>query len=262
MKRFLPLFLIAILLVVAIVATLWATQPRAPATITALADLNYAEAESWAVRPEAPPPAVWESGWDIDVVLVSAGAAIEPGEAETAGKRFQDSAKSLSDLSAAFAPIGPVYAPLLRRAKTSADLEAALRHYLAEDNRGRAFVIATDTVLPDSFASSLAADPLLRDRFAGILTFGDTPQAAGFAPGTNKADVCSRRYEAAETCTLTVDLRRTGGSYTISGDGPPGGHLVDGFTNWLHGNASKLAEPLGDLEEIEIIEIQMAPEGQ
>lgn len=262
MKRFLPIFLIAILLVIAIAVTLWATQPRAPATITALAELNYAEAHSWAVRPETPPPAVWESGWDIDVVLVSAGSAIERGEAETAAKRFQESTKSLSDKSEAFAPIGPVYAPLLRRANVSADVGAALTHYLAEDNRGRAFIVATDTVLPASFSTDLAADPLLRDRFAGILTFGDTPEAAGFAPGTTKSDVCSRRYEASETCTLTVELRRTGGSYAISGDGPPGAELVQGFTDWLHGNASKLAEPLGDLEEIEIIEIQMAPEGQ
>jgi hypothetical protein len=72
------------------------------------------------------------------------------------------------------------------------------------------------------------------------------------------ASVCSRRYDASDGCTLQTDLNRAGGSYGAEG----GGRLTEGFLSWLNDYSSKLAEPLGDLEEIEIIDIQQAPEGQ
>ena len=37
---------------------------------------------------------------------------------------------------------------------------------------------------------------------------------------------------------------------------PVGGRLVSGLVPWLNDHASKLAEPLGELEEVEIIEIR------
>lgn len=261
MKRYLPVFLVAILLVVAIAAAVWSMRPREPITVAALADFDYAAPESWAVRPASPPPAVWESGWDIDVLLLSADAAIEPGEIETEEHRLQAASKSLDALSAAFNDIGPVYAPLLRRESLGADAAAALARYIEEDNRGRAFVVATDTILPATFVETLGADKLLRDRFAGVMAFGETPDAAGFAQGTNTQSVCSRRYDETGACTQVIELRRSGSIYIVAGENEPGNSLVGGFTVWLHGNASKLAEPLGDLEEIEIVEIQKAPEG-
>lgn len=261
MKRFLPIVLIALLLVVAIAAAVWSIRPREPITVAALADFDYAEPQSWAVRPGTPPPAVWEAGWDIDVLILSADAATEPGESDTEERRIQASAKTLDSLSAAFTQIGPVYAPLLRRESMLTDTAAALEHYIDEDNRGRAFVVATDAPLPSVFAEKLSADNLLRDRFAGVMTFGDSADTAGFAPGTNMQDVCSRRYEGSETCTQAIELRRSGSGYAATGDNGAGDALVGGFTNWLHGNASKLAEPLGDFEEVEIVDIQKAPEG-
>ncbi len=262
MKRYLPIVLISTLLVAAIAVAVWFMRPAKPITISTLPDFDYAAPESWAVRPETPPPAVWEAGWDIDAVIISTGASIETGAAETEERRLLAAAKSLGTLSEVFASIGPVYAPLVRAGNAEADIAAALQHYIEEDNRGRAFVIATDTALPAFLAEMLAADSLLRDRFVGVLTFGETPDSAGFAPGTNKADVCSRKFEREEGCTLAIELRKSGTNYSYSGEGTPGGALTSGFTNWLHDNASKLAEPLGDLEEVEIVEIQTAPEGQ
>lgn len=259
MKRLLPIVLIVVLLGIASAAILWAMKPREPVAITALPAFDYADDASWAERPNEPPPAVWESGWDIDVVLLSAGAATAPGESETAEKRLATSNKDLRQLAGAFDSIGPVYAPMARARVATEDIAAALAYYLDFDNRGRAFVIATDAALPADFPAMLAADPLLRDRFAGVLVFADSP-AAGFPPETDHMQVCSRRYESEGSCTLEIDLRRFGGNYSIAGDGPPGGALVSGFTAWLRNNSSKLAEPLGELEEIEIIEIQKPTE--
>ncbi|MFN4226140.1 MAG: hypothetical protein ACK4HR_07460 [Hyphomonas sp.] len=262
MKRFLPVILIAVVLVVAIVAVLWASRPREPATVAALPDYDYSVPGSWAVRPQTPPPAVWEGGWDMDVMLLSAGQAIASGAADTGEKRVMAATKSLRDMSEAFLPIGPVYAPLLRGTDVQADTAAAWAAYLADDNRGRAFIIVTDTALPQALVDTLSADPLLRDRFAGVLVFGETPESAGLPPDTDHKQVCSRRYENAGGCTQPAELRRSGGGYTLSGGDPPGGELVSGFIAWLHENASKLAEPLGDLEEVKIVDIQTAPEGQ
>ena len=72
------------------------------------------------------------------------------------------------------------------------------------------------------------------------------------------ASVCSRRYDASEGCTLQTELNRAGRRYSAE----EGGRLTEGFLAWLNDYSSKLAEPLGDLEEIDIIEIQQAPEGQ
>lgn len=260
MKRLLLNLLMVALLGAAAFAAYWYLKPREPVSITALPAFDYAADSSWAVRPSDPPPAVWEAGWDIDVVLLSAGAATVPGESETAEKRLANSAKDLRQFAGAFDSIGPVYAPMVRARVAAEDIAAALDHYLEHDNRGRAFVIATDTALPASFPEVLAADELLRDRFAGVLVFGDAPEAAGFPPGTDHAEVCSRRYESEGSCTLEIDLRGFGGNYSVAGDGPPGGALVSGFTAWLRNNSAKLAEPLGELEEIEIIEIQKPTE--
>ena len=60
------------------------------------------------------------------------------------------------------------------------------------------------------------------------------------------------RYKPETGCVAAVDVRRAGGTYELSG----GGALTNGLLNWLNDHTSKLAEPLGDLEEIEIIEIR------
>jgi hypothetical protein len=162
----------------------------------------------------------------------------------------------LSDLAAAFDSIGPVYAPYLRAATLDADMAAATLAYFAENNRGRAFVIAVDAPLPAGIAEAIIAEPLLRDRFAGILFFGDATSPQRFAGGVEAARVCSRRYKPDDGCVIDIELRRSGGKTVFAGDGAIGGRLVSGLIPWLNERASKLAEPLGDFEEVEIVDIR------
>lgn len=253
MKKNFAAALITGLIVVALGAVLWSMRSTPAAPSPALPSFDYAADDSWAVKPELPPPAVWETGWEIDVVLLANGEALETGDADALIKARNAAAAELSKLSAALEPVGPVYAPLLRAAETENDAAAALTHYLSIDNRGRAFILVTDAPLPGSLLPVLDADPLLRDRFGGVLLYGeDAAQAASAsAPG-----ICSRRFDTADGCIVPVDLRRTGGRYEVRG----AERLTAGFVAWLQGNSSKLAEPLGDLEEIEIIAIQRPPE--
>lgn len=256
MNKKIALAVVSILLAVAVGAVVWSMRPAPPVTGAALPTFDYAAADSWAIRPAQKLPAVWEAGWDVDVVLLAAEAALEPNDRIAPEKRLNDADGALNDLAAAFESVGAVYAPYLRAANLEADISAAFHAYLSADNRGRAFVIATDAPLPAEAASRLAADPLLRDRFAGVVFFGDADDAQRLPEGVSAASICSRRYTADEGCILDVALRRSGGKVSVTGDGPVGGRLVSGLVPWLNDHASKLAEPLGELEEVEIIEIR------
>ncbi len=248
MNRKLGLAFIAILLAVAVGAVVWSTRPTPVATGPALPTFDYASSSSWAVKPDMPPPAVWETGWEIDVILLSGDASLEISDKVALEKRRNDAAEELTQLSAAFERIGPVYAPYLRATGVSADSNAALQHYLSTENRGRAFVIVSDHPVPAETLALLEADAMLRTRFGGVFYTG----AAEELPAVLPASACSRRYKPESGCVAFVELRRNGGGYERTG----GEQLTNGFVSWLNDNASKLAEPLGELEEIEIIEIR------
>lgn len=250
MNRKIALALIAFLLAIAAAAILWSMREAPVATGPAVPTFDYASASSWAVKPDLPPPAVWETGWEVDVVILSAVAALEISDKVALENRRRDSGKELEDLSAAFDKIGPVYAPYLRAANLDADMAAALSDYLAIHNRGRALLIATDRPIPATLVPPFESDPLLRDRFGGVLFYGES--ATGLAESVTSAGLCSRRYKPEQGCVATVEVRRAGGRYEVSG----GQTLTNELVIWLNDHTSKLAEPLGDLEEIEIIEIR------
>lgn len=202
-----------------------------------LAPYDYALDASWAAKPATPPPAVWEDGWAIDVVLLESQAR-----------------RDTEELSEALSEIGPVYAPHIRAAHAGEDYSDGLQAYLEAHNNGRAFVIATNLTMPASAAAVINSDPMVRARFGGILMLPGLE--APFGEGVNASSVCSDRFGAGEVCATPVEVRRADGVWTIAGDGPAGGVVVDGFMGWLNTTAPKMAEPLGPLEEVEIIDIR------
>ncbi|PKP81872.1 MAG: hypothetical protein CVT79_08965 [Alphaproteobacteria bacterium HGW-Alphaproteobacteria-18] len=198
---------------------------------------DYALTESWDTKPAEQPAAVWEDGWAIDVIQLTAGTRRAP-----------------EDFATALGVIGPVYAPKLRAPNFAEDAASALQEYLETSNNGRAFVIASNQPLPASAVPVINADAMVRARFGGVLLLEG--QETAFAPGVNPASVCSDRFGAGEICAAPVEIKRIDGAWVIHGEGPAGGAVVDGFSEWLDGSAPKLAEPLGDLEEVEIIDIR------
>ncbi|MFN7164781.1 MAG: hypothetical protein ACK4P2_08170 [Hyphomonas sp.] len=252
MNRKIILALIAILLAVATGAIFWSMREAPVATGPAVPTFDYAAEGSWAVQPKLPPPAVWETGWEVDVILLASDAALEISDRVALEKRRDAAAEDLTGIAAAFEKIGPVYAPYLRAATANADMANALGQYLATRNRGRAFLIATDRPLPDTLRPHFETDPLLRDRFGGVLLYGQDNSGDGNPAGAPGEVVCSRRFKADEGCVERIELRRAGGRYELSG----GERLTNGLVTWLNDHTSKLAEPLGDFEEIEIIDIR------
>ncbi len=219
-------------------AALWyLNTARAPEPVL-LDPYDYSLAESWHARPDPAPPPVWEGGWATDVILLLSPDARRAPEA----------------YAEALSTFGPVYAPKLRGAEFSEDAAAVLRGYLDEDNNGRALVIASDRPLPAAATAVINSDSMVRARFAGVLLLDG--QETAFAAGVSPGSICSDRFGAGEVCAAPVDVRRTDGVWVVAGDGPPGGAVIEGFEEWLDESAPKLAEPLGELEEIEIIDIR------
>lgn len=219
-------------------AVFWYMNSAPPPEPVVLDPYDYALEDSWHAKPETAPPPVWEAGWDTDVILLLSPAARRAPEAH----------------SEALSAFGAVYAPKLRGPEFDEDAAEALQRYLDDDNNGRALVIASDRPLPASIVPVINSDPMVRARFAGVLLLEG--QEAAFASGVSAGSVCSDRFGAGEICAAPIDIRRSDGVWVIAGDEPHGGAVIDGFEEWLDTSAPKLAEPLGDLEEVEIIDIR------
>ncbi len=250
------------ILVLAMSAAVWLwlsrSSPEAPAA--PLPELDYATSEAWATRPIAQPAAVWEGGWAIDVLLVLDAAARVPAPLKSMAAQEGEAIDAATSLGQGLSTIGPVYAPFYSKDAFSADIARAFEAYLASDNRGRAFIFATDRALPEALVETLNADTMLRERFGGIIRLSPTAdpnkQFEVFADGTDPAAYCPDRSEIPPGCVASVLTKRKSGRRVIADAPPIGGIVTDGFLDWLETNAVQLAEPLGELEEVEIVEIR------
>lgn len=141
---------------------------------------DYASPHAWALRPANLPAGAWETPWGVDVFYIHPTTAYA-GDAWNAAI---DDAESyvvlehdiLANHAAPFQHAGPVYAPRYRQAALWAeihpgaeaekayalaydDILRAFDAYLAEDNRGRAIIVA------GMGQGGVHALRLLRDRF-------------------------------------------------------------------------------------------------
>jgi hypothetical protein len=259
MKRVLLAF--AILCVLAIGLGPWAYRTLfVPGEPLALPAFDYLTTDSWAALPDEVPAPVWKQGWAVDVILIAPDAGLEPrSQAEIASQTTRAGAQA-KRMAQSLTAVGPVYAPLFRKDSEQTDLSAAFRQYVDTHNRGRAFVIATDHTLPAEAFAGLKADDRLRERFGGFLrltrgTGSDDP----FLAIDGAADLqayCPDQYRQLSDCQPVVRIGRQDGVMIVAQDSPIGGDNLSGLTTWLEANVAKTAEPLGSLEEVEIIGIR------
>ncbi len=257
MKRAI-LIALAFLALAATAYWLWPDPAAPPGERIAAAPPDYQGPGGWAARPAQPPPAVWEEGWATDVLLLTSEAALNAVVAEQAEKQLERGASASKVLAASFQHLGPVYAPYYRVGAETSDIPRSLETYLEQDNRGRAFLIVTDSTLPAGIGAVISSDTLTHERFAGILWAGaaDRPDfSALFQPPLAASEVCSRRFADGTGCAETVSIDKGNGELRFA-DNSTESHLLSGFNEWLAANATRLAEPLGQLEDIEIVDIR------
>jgi len=252
---------LGILLVLAVGLGPWAYRILfAPGDPLALPAFDYRTHDSWATLPAEIPAPVWKDGWAVDVILIAPDAGLAPrSESELASLKMRAAAQA-ERMANSMVAVGPVYAPLFRKNAEQADLAAAFRQYVDNYNRGRAFVIATDHALPTEALASLRADETLRARFGGFLRLARDIGSGDPFPAVNKLsvleDYCPDQYLELSDCQPVVRIGRQDGLMIVAQDTPIGGGNLTGLTSWLETNVAKTAEPLGSLEEVEIIDIR------
>ena len=220
--------------------------------------LSYTDYASWAVIPKETPPAVWSDGWAVDVFLVDEAAELKGRSGKQLDKVEQNARLQGRMLEDGLDAIGPVYAPLYRADAIGDDLSRAFLVYLKQHNRGRAFVIAANATLPDTLLAELQRDPELNERFGGFYRLGKRPETLALIEDTSKTGeaYCPSHLNETATCVHNIVTTRQGGLAVLAPDSGLGADPATDFLTWLHENASPSAEPLGDLEEVEIVDIR------
>lgn len=263
MKR--TLLIVGIIVVLGVGLGPWAYRTfRDQGDLIALPAFDYRTNDSWAALPAEMPPAVWAEGWAVDVILVGPDDGLAPRSQTQIVSQTDRAVEQSERLAESLSVIGPVYAPLYRKVEAATDLSAALKSYLDDHNRGRAFVIATDHSLPREMLAPILADESLRERFGGFLRLtrarGDAALFSSIAGVENSASdflaYCPTQFSEAAKCQPVVEIGRQDGMMIVSQDNPIAGDNLTGYKEWLEANVGKTAEPLGALEEVEIIDIR------
>tara|TARA_R110000796_G_scaffold147674_9_gene264515 strand:+ start:9125 stop:9955 length:831 start_codon:yes stop_codon:yes gene_type:complete len=262
MKRFTVLIAIAAVLAIGAGPWVWNTF-ISPRPQLELDPLKYAEDSSWSALPVEEPNPVWVDGWGVDVFLISEDSALRGTTQSGLQKRELRGRRQAQSLKASLESIGEVYSPLYRDNATNDDLTRAFESYLRRDNKGRALIIAHDRPIPDSILARLEQDASLRERFGGFLSISDTKDGIPpldsneqQAPVEEPLPYCNDRLNEAASCQMVVPAHREKGLWTLTSEGTPGGEMVATFAEWLEANVGKMAEPLGDFEEVEIVDIR------
>lgn len=262
MKRYWILIALAAVLVIGAGPWIWNTI-ISPKPQLDLSPLKYNEDSSWSALPVQDPAPVWRDGWGVDVFLVSKDSALRGKSQSGLQKRERKAREQAQALKASLQEAGEVYAPLYRDNARNDDVTRAFETYLRRDNKGRALILAHDVPLPPSVLGRLEQDENLRERFGGFLSISDTRQGipslkedAGESSEDTPLPYCTPRLVEADSCQMIVPAHKVKGLWVIAEEGVPGGETIAEFPAWLEENVGKMAEPLGDFEEVEIVDIR------
>ncbi|MCA8902466.1 MAG: hypothetical protein KDA53_14585 [Hyphomonas sp.] len=240
---------------------LWRTVIAPPPWLE-VSPLSYSDYGSWAVIPKESPEPVWTGGWAVDVFLIDEDSALKARSGAGLDKKEQFARLQGRMLEDGLSLIGPVYAPLYRSDAVGDDLSRAFRIYLKQHNRGRAFVIATNSEVPASVLSQLTGDADLTDRFGGFYRFGRTPSNVSLVDTDGTAEAapvtayCNAHLVDTGACVVDLTTVRKSGYDVLAPESGLADAPVTGLAAWLSDNVAPMAEPLGDLEEVEIIDIR------
>lgn len=244
--------------------------------------LSYLGEEGWALLPVEPPPGAWLDPWGVDLFIVPSptGATAGKGLVGAANEKvFGEIRLQSHQIEKVLAPAGPSYSPIYRHPSASTkasseqwltaseDLAMAFERYLFEKNNWRGVLIIAapgSEPLISPLLERVESDPRLLERFSGVVLLGADPSAIG------RPVNCSIAFEG--DCIIQGDvkrqrsflrpilpnLRRAPATFEFEDGEDLSAKLTQRNTRlsiWLDKNAPKPAEPLGGLEDMEVIEI-------
>lgn len=261
-----------------IVWTVWHSQTGEPVAEAP----DHTQGSGWLLRPENPPPAVWERGWAIDIFMLPArpgygsrGKVIDPS---LDAVRTQITERTEA-LAGPLSGIGPIYVPALRLPSPAirdpdwslakSDLTNAFAAYLETDNRGRAILIAVppgSEPLLGALSPPLAeASKNLKDRMAGLVQYNTD------VPANPPDEICGPAIM--QQCLISLPVMKAEAPLAILAPNLPNAwprhEIISPVTArsaltvrretvlaWLEKNGAREAEPLGGLETIEVAPIR------
>ncbi len=262
-----------------------ALHDRTPAAAPAAPD--PADPEHWLIAPDAPPPSLWDAGWDIDLFLLpprprawTAPGPVAPGDSAYAAQQ----ARTLDALVPLLADAGTLYTPVLRLPSpvsepgdwslAAADLDAAVDHYFDKLNTGRAVAVLVPAgdhpLVPPLMATLADRTEIERARIVSVVMLD---AAAG---GPLEAALSGCTYGG--PCPLRLDVRLAPGLAGRLAPQPPGGihrlrlanpiatgtelaALRADWLDYLETSVPRPAEPLGGFETIEVAPVY-TPDGE
>ena len=251
-------------------------------TLTDQTAATYNNDDGWAVLPVETPPGAWTEPWGIDLFIVPPPTGVSAGNGLVGDfhpRALKEMTRHVHQIERVFAPAGPSYGVMYRHPSASLstqtanwdvardDLIMAFERYLYTKNnmRGILLVSAPGTEeLVSPILTRIESDPRLLERFSGVVWLQD---------GETVPDIkvnCSPVMEG--NCSV-VGLVRKGSAWTrwilptfprtsVHFEFEAGDELATELTKrntqlsiWLDENAPKPAEPLGGLEDMEVVEI-------
>ena len=258
LKRIALIFVATILLLAGAGPWIWYTF-IAPPELMELEPLQYTDDSSWAALPVASPPAVWTDGWGVDFFMILESAGLEARSAKGLERNEKRARRQAQTYKTQLGSLGAVYAPLYRDAAQGDDTARAFNTYLRTRNLGRGLVIVHDTEVPELVSLRLSQDPALRERFGGFLQLSHASSTDESKDAVNEdgaQSVCGGFVFPQNDCHTVLGVHKTNGTYSIAGDSFPGDHPITGFQQYLADNVGMMAEPFGEFEEVEIIDIR------
>ena len=234
---------------------LWSTYVS-PAELMELEPLQYTEDSSWAALPVSKPAAVWEDGWGVDVFVILSSSGLKARNAQGLERRESLARRQAQAYKADLGGLGAIYTPLYRDAALPEDSLRAFETYLRTQNLGRGLIIAHDEVVPGPILERIASDASLQERFGGFLELAGKAAETDEEQNSAIGQPCGGFRHTEEACRSRVNIAKSKGAFRVSQDGFPETHPIAAFREYLNANVGMMAEPLGQFEEVEIIDIR------
>ena len=243
---------------------------------------TYNKEDGWAVLPVEVPPGAWFEPWGVDVFIVpppsgaSAGAGLVGDFHPDA---YMEMAKHGHQIEKVLAPAGPSYSAVYRHPSASAtsqtqdwdvareDLVMAFERYLYTKNNMRGVLLvsapATQELIPP-LLTRIESDPRLLERFSGVVWLQESATAPSIdvkcspAMAGNCSILGAVNNSSGWLSWLAPQLPRRSVHFDFADAEQLSTELTKRNTKlsiWLDENAPKPAEPLGGIEDMEVVEV-------
>ena len=243
---------------------------------------TYNGDDGWILIPVETPPGAWLDPWGVDVFIVPPPSGVSAGDGLVGdfhpGAR-QELAAHAHQIEKVFAPAGPSYSAIYRHPSASAtsqtsnwdvsreDLVMAFERYLYTKNNMRGILLVsapgTEDLIPPLLAR-IDSDPRLLERFSGVVWLQDSQSAPQVDINCSPvmAGECSVLGQVTKAngwlSWITPQMPRRSVKFQFAAAEDLAAELTQRNTKlsiWLDENAPKPAEPLGGLEDMEIVEV-------